>query len=70
MLTDLTDMNLDAMEPTELDELADNLKSVARYADLKSFAMRERAAGRIRGAQIAETQLEVLRLDIPAEWRW
>lgn len=67
---DLGEINLDCFTPDELEALSDALNALRQFANLKAFAMRERAAGRINGANIAEAQLDVLYLEIPPNWRW
>jgi hypothetical protein len=63
-------LNLDAMDSSDLDNLALHLETLRAYAIQKSQAMACRQAGRINDALRLESKCDRTYTKIPTIWRW
>ncbi len=63
-------LNPDCMVVEDLDQLTLNLRRLANYCEVRAYAMRCRAKGRIHYAQNAEHDCETMYAQLPPEWRW
>lgn len=69
-IPNLSDLNFDAMDPSDLDEIVPPLRDLLSYTMTKAAAMRNRAAGQITEAQRLEQICEDLYAALPESWRW
>lgn len=63
-------INLDVMEPDDLDKLAHELGKLQTYARFKAQSMRLRARGACYDASFYESQCDYIYSTLPNEMKW